>query len=347
MSHSEVEVVRPAVAAGDTQSLPGHVVIVGAKPQGQAPTLTLAKALARVGVEVRFAPVNDMIRSDWVKLLRSAKAVLLMSYREVGGYALSQLATAVAMDVPIVRWWVGTDVLNVITHDALRRNAARVDRIVARNVAVATHLVDELATIGIRAHYVPSVLDVDPTEIAVTSWTRETKPVLVYLPGRRKEFFGLVVIELVIASNPDLTFLVVDDETHSLAAHPNVESLGWVSDMRPLYDRAGCVLRITEHDGLPRMLIEGMLRGLYAIYSHPLRGSWEAHTTAEIDAALERYRSATSPNMEGRSATLEMLGDRPDLQMSEVIDRATIPLQQRVRGMSLAVRSALFSAHFT
>ena len=34
----------------------------------------------------------------------------------------------------------------------------------------------------------------------------------------------------------------------------------------------GCILRVTQHDGLPRMLIEGLLRGMYAIYAWPLAG---------------------------------------------------------------------------
>ncbi|MBK5189305.1 MAG: hypothetical protein JJD97_13770 [Gemmatimonadaceae bacterium] len=51
----------------------------------------------------------------------------------------------------------------------------------------------------------------------------------------------------------------------------------------------------------------------------------------------------TAPNAEGRNAMLEMLRDRPDLQMSELIANATIPLKQRMRGMSLAVRTTIFA----
>jgi hypothetical protein len=280
-----------------------------------------------------------MRRPEWLKLVRGARAVLLVSYGELSGYLLSQLASAVVMDVPIIRWWVGTDVFNVISRDELRRNAARVDRIVAANVAVAPHLVDELATVGIRAQYVPSVIDTDISDIVVQDWTGALKPVLVYMPGLRKEFFGIGVIAPIIADNPDLTFFVVGDESHSLAVYPNVESFGWVSEMRHLYLRAGCVLRNTVHDGMPRMLIEAMLRGLYAIYSWPLPGSWQARTSEETQAALSRYRSMTTPNTDGRTAMLEMLHDRPDVRMSELIVNASIPLSQRMRGMSMAMTS--------
>ena len=116
-----------------------------------------------------------------------AKAVLLLSYGSVTGYVLSQLATAVAVGVPVVRWWVGTDVLNVITRENLQRNAARVDRIVSTNVAAAPHLVDELDTVGIRAQFVPSVVDADISGSALMEWSDVTRPILVYMPESRKE----------------------------------------------------------------------------------------------------------------------------------------------------------------
>ena len=139
-SPTDVEVARSAVPSADADSSQRYVVIVGEKPVMSAPTLTLSKALSRVGVPVRFADANTLARAEWIRLLRSAKAVLLLSYGEVTPYVLSQLATAVAVGVPIVRWWVGTDVLNVITRERLQRNAARVDRIVSTNVAAAPHL---------------------------------------------------------------------------------------------------------------------------------------------------------------------------------------------------------------
>lgn len=344
-SPTDVEVERPAVKSADADASVRYVVIVGEKPIMSAPTLTLSKALTRLGVHVRFADANALQRAPWIRLLRSAKAILLVSYGEVSGYVLSQLATAVAVGVPVVRWWVGTDVLNVITRESLQRNAARVDRIVSTNVAAAPHLVDELATVGIRAQYVPSVIDADISGTTVMDWSGATRPILVYMPETRKEFFGIDVIEPVIAANPDLNFLVVADDSHSLAVHANVESFGWVSNMRHLYERAGCILRITAHDGLPRMLIESMVRGAYAIYSWPLPGSWEAHTSEEINAALASYRAASTPNMEGRRAMLSMLRERPDQQMSNVISEASTPLKQRILGAKLAVQFKFRAEH--
>lgn len=346
MIDARSEIVRPVSGLADATPNDDYVIILGEVPKNSAPSLTLAKALAGVGVGVKFVRADRLTRREWAELVRHARAIVLVTYGEIEVYVLSQLATAVAMDVPIVRWWVGTDVLNAVTRPAVREHAQRLDRIVSENVAVAPHLVEELATIEINARFVPSVLDPGLVPPSIIRWGQQVRPLLIYLPDTRKEFYRIDLMEPVIASNPDLDFIVVADQTHALGLYPNVESLGWVADMRPLYDRAGCVLRVTTHDGLPRMLMEALLRGLYAIYSWPLEGCWQARTAEEIRSALARYREQREPNVCGRDAVLEMLRSRPDERMSGVLANASVALPRRAHALSLAVRTKVFPAQF-
>lgn len=346
MIDSNVEIIRPVSGLADAMPSDDYVIILGEAPKNSAPSVTLAKALAGVGVGVKFVRADRLTRREWVELVRYARAIVLVTYGEIEVYVLSQLATAVAMDVPIVRWWVGTDVLNAITRPEVREHAQRLNRIVSENVAVAPHLVDELATIEINARFVPSVLDPGLVPPSIVRWGKQVRPVLIYLPDTRKEFYRIDLMEPVIASNPDLEFIVVADRTHALGLYPNVESLGWVTDMQPLYNRAGCVLRITAHDGLPRMLMEALLRGLYAIYSWSLEGCWQARTAEEITSALARYRQQREPNMFGREAVLEMLRTRPDEKMSGVLANASVPLPRRAHALTLAVRTKVFPQQF-
>jgi hypothetical protein len=116
--------------------------------------------------------------------------------------------------------------------------------------------------------------------------------------------------------------------------------------MRALYNRAGCELRVTAHDGLPRMLMEALLRGLYAIYSWPLEGCWQARAPEEIAFALARYRRMTEPNMYGREAVLEMLRSRPDERISSVLSQASVRLPRRAHALGLAVRTKVFPEQF-
>jgi hypothetical protein len=340
------EIEHPVNGSMEGVPVNDFVIFVGEKPKSSAPSMTLAKALEALGVGVRFVRPDLATRREWVAMLRHARAILLLTYGEIEPYLLGQLATAAAMNVPVVRWWVGSDVLYALTQAEIREHALRANRIVSANVAVAPHLVDELATIGIAAQFIPSVLDPGLVPPSVAPWGSGVRPILIYMPSVRKEFYGIDMMESAIASNPDLEFIVVADQTHALAVHPNVESLGWVSDMREQYDRAGCVLRVTQHDGLPRMLLEALLRGMYAIYSWPLAGCWEARTPDELAGALARYRQMRERNVHGREAVLELLRARPDQQISAVLSSATMPVRRRVGALGLALRTKLFPAQF-
>ncbi|MBA2685706.1 MAG: hypothetical protein H0U66_14575 [Gemmatimonadaceae bacterium] len=342
------EQARAQIVASDAAvSSENYTVLVEEGASTSAPSLTLAKALRGLGRAVITVVVRDLTRREWLRVLRSAEAIVVVRYHAIPTYFLSQLAMAVALDVPVVRWWVGSDVLNVLEFEDVRRTALRLDGIVSTNVAVAPHLVSELASVGISAELVPSPLDPELATSEVAAPVEGVRPVLTYLPGKRKDFFGFEIIEQVVKANPDLHFIIVADHTHALASYPNVESLGWVEDMKPLYARAGCILRITEHDGLPRMLIEGMLRGMYAIYSWPLEGSWQARTREEVQMALERYRGASMPNVRGRDAMLQLLDARPDVQMSNLIASASVPVKTRARALSLAMQTKIFPERFT
>jgi len=345
--HDHVVVVRAVSGLADAIPDDDYVIMLGEEPKHSAPSLTLAKALAALGIGVRFVRADRLTRREWMETVHGARAILLVTYGEIEVYVLSQLATAVAMDVPIVRWWVGSDVLNATTRPEVRAHAQRVDGIVSANLAVAPHLVDELASIGIHARFVPSVLDPALIPPTIVRWGKQVRPIMIYMPGGRKEFYRIDLVERVIASNPDLEFIVVADHTHALALYPNVESLGWVTDMRAQYNRAGCVLRMTAHDGLPRMLMEALLRGLYAIYSWPLEGCWQARTPEEVGSALARYRQMREPNMDGREAVLEMLRMRPEEKISSVLSSTSVPLPRRAHALGLAVRTKVFPAQFT
>lgn len=306
-----------------------------------APSLTLARVLHGLGLPTAFVSVRDLRRLDWVRSLASVQAIVVVAYWAIDVYELSQLATAAALGVPIIRWWVGSDVLNALTDDNTRKSALQLDRIVSANVAVAPHLVAELSTAGIHARFVPSILDPVAVDAQPVPWREGIKPILVYLPTTRKDFYGMQTVEPAIKSNPDLQFIVIADESHSLAGYRNVESVGWIDDMTTVYPRAGCVLRITAHDGLPRMLMEALLYGLYAIYSWPLTGCWLARTQPEISAALSKYRGTTAPNFAGRTAVLDMLAEHPDRMMSDIITGTVASLMTRRRGIGLAIRSKL------
>src|SRR5205823_1878828 len=133
------------------------------------------------------------------------------------------------------------------------------------------------------------------------------KSLLVYLPSSRLEHYGEPLVRRAVEANPDVEFVVVADDTHALAGYPNVRSLGWVEDMGPILGQVGGLLRLTEHDGLPRMALECLQRGKYVIYSWPCPGCWLARTPAEVQQRIEEFRQAQDINREGVAAAERML----------------------------------------
>jgi hypothetical protein len=316
-----------------------EVLIIGEEPQRSAPVRTLAEALRFHGVGVRFSHGVECVSTRaWVNEVLRADCVVCVTYHGFD-FLVRQIALAAALGRPVVRWWVGTDVLLCLEEPAVRSLAERLDRCVALNIAVAPHLVEELASVGIQARFVPSVLEPRYIPDSSVSPTR-SREILVYMPTGRGEFYREETIRQVIARNPDHKFVVVGDERHRFGQFANVRSLGWVEDMRPVLDQVGALLRITQHDGLPRMVLESLLRSHFVIYSWPLAGCWEARTAEEVQAALTRLRAAPAQNHEGREAALELLRPDPAVVFRDLLKRVCRrpPLHKRLSGGMLAGR---------
>lgn len=280
------------------------LLLSGEAAERSAPVVTLATALETQGVEA-VLPDTDCGGARWLRQCRRADALVLTQYGAAHPFLLRQLHLASLAGCRVIRWWVGTDVLLALDDPAAAR---RLDAAVDLNVAVAPHLVDELSTIGIGARHVPSVYDLT----AVDDPLPDALPpgVLAYLPTRRHAFYGMAAVEAAARASPDLPFVVVGDEAHALAHLPNVDSLGWVGDMAEVWPRIGCVLRITEHDGLPRMILEALARGRHVIYAWPLEGCRLARSAPEVQAALAEIRRL-GPNTAGREAARRLAADAP------------------------------------
>src|SRR5580704_1890967 len=143
-----------------TQDRPVTVLLVGERPVGSAPVLTLAEALKPYGVRPVFSEnVESASTADWLRLLRRSDVVLYVGYSGPGPYTIRQLALAGCIGKPIVRWWVGSDVLYCTEDRVNARRAKVLDRLCSEAVTGAPHLQRELASIGIDAKLIPTVVD--------------------------------------------------------------------------------------------------------------------------------------------------------------------------------------------
>jgi hypothetical protein len=276
--------------------------------------------------------VESASTADWLRLLRRSDVVLYVGYSGPGPYTIRQLALAGCIGKPIVRWWVGSDVLYCTEDRVNARRAKVLDRLCSEAVTGAPHLQRELASIGIDAKLIPTV--VDPAFLENDSSRGEVgREILVYLPTERGPFYGEEFVAAAIRENPDLRFIVVADAQHRFRSYKNVESLGWVENMRPIYDRAGCLLRITQHDSLPRMAIEMLLLGKYVISSYEFPGCWQAKDSRDVQKWISVFRTRDSQNVTGMNAIRKLLNPSPGFQFAALL-RKSAHKQRLVARMS-------------
>lgn len=329
--------LRPAPAHKESAFL--KVVFVGEQPAKSAPTLTLCSALHR-----RFGWTSEFSRgaenSDgmaWLSLVRRADAIVMISYSGPSAYVLRQLALAAAIGVPVIRWWVGSDVLRAIEDPGAASCARALSRVASAQVAVAPHLVDELRCIGIDARFIASPPSGWPSARTGEPPAPSRRALLVYLPTARLDFYGAAAVRFAAEAHPGVEFVIVADESHSLGELPNVRSLGWVEDLEPVWEQVGGLLRITRHDGMPRMVLDALLREKHVIYSWPLAGCVLARSPSEIDGAIARFADRADSNRAGPSAAAEILAPDPAESFGALLLDAMRGTRMRMRAKGAEV----------
>ena len=287
----------------------------------------------------RFVVGDEVLdTARWLTTCRTATAIIVVAYDGPNEVLLRQLclATAIAR-VPVVRWWVGTDVLRCITDPTMTRLARVLSRLSVYNVSVAPHLAGELKAIGILSEVIPSLSVFDP-KLAPPPGAVLPRVVLTYLPTKRRRFYGAAAVEAAIKAHPNMDFIVLADEDHTLAHYKNVISMGWISDMDKIWPKVGCVLRMTEHDGLPRMVLDALARGKYAIYRWPLAGCWQAINDTDVGRLIERFQHVNTPNLAGLETARRLSTPDPSESFALLVKSARRKL--RFAGRLFALWSA-------
>ena len=170
-----------------------------------------------------------------------------------------------------VHYWIGTDVLNVLVD---HRSGRLLPRPMARakqdlHWADAPWLVDELAEVGLHAHYValPVPLGgIQPPDQLPLPFT-----VLTYIPDGRSDFYDGPAIHQVAQQLPDVQFEVIGGKgTWTSKPLHNLTFLGWQEDVRPFLSRASVLVRLVRHDGMGGTVREALEAGLHVIYSQTM-----------------------------------------------------------------------------
>ena len=286
------------------------ILFVGDSPEQSSPSRTLGDALREYGIEYSISTGEELGPiGAWKKLVRKFDLIIVVCYDGPKPIRLKRLAAARAIGIPLLRWWVGSDVWNILNDMEMQQGAKKLTSISHASIAVAPHLVDELTTIGMSAEYVPSVLNSNYSNIEIAS--ELPHGVLVYMPEHRREFYGLSLLQSIVRKFPEVPFYIVGDHDSPLAQFKNVTTFGWVDEMNSIWQSCGLLLRMTRHDGMPRMILEALLRGRYVIFSGSLGGCWHAENESDVAELVERFQHTNCVNLKGRDFAIELMQQNP------------------------------------
>ena len=206
-----------------------------------------------------------------------------------------------------VRLWVGTDVLLVLQQEKERFLSKVLDRLTDSNIVVSDNLRDELEQVGIHSEYIPqpfcNAQVIEPLPLP------EQFTVLAYLPDNRREFYGFHIIGSLAVEFPDIQFLVVGGNGGTEERLLNLQYVGMTNDMETIYKKASLLIRITEHDGLPRMVIEALLRGRNIIWSQKFPFCHHAENYSQVRELVVHFMNNTDMNNDGAVFVKENFDD--------------------------------------
>jgi hypothetical protein len=295
-----------------------------------SPLITLADGIKSEGAEVIFADLSKISTAELIKLYLTVNLVVIQLYGQLGDYEKRQLAIGAILGVKITRNWAGTDSLNVISIPSIRSTALSVNKILSENITT-THqgIVDELDSVGIQCSLLPQLTDFN-LDLGQNEKTLTKNNVLVYLPSSKRKFYGADFIEKLIIKFPKVTFTIVADVDHVFSNYNNVNSMGWVNktEMLSVWDKIGMLIRVTEHDGYPRMILEALGRGKYVIHNNPnIEGVWFADNQEAIETCLNRYIQQHQINEEGMAIFNRLKHKKPNSVYLSFLSKISLPIK--------------------
>lgn len=315
-----------------------RVLFLGELDDGRSPSSQTAELLAGRSIDVAFDSGAWWSESRWREMLRACDCVHLVWYDRLDGNLARKLVMARLLGKGVVRQWVGSDVLWAVHCQRMTMFSRQLGRIGVLHATVSSGLKSRLGTVGIHAESLP----VPAARVFPDAALRERPDratVLAYLPGKRREFYGSAVIGRMARLFPDVRFLIVGHDGVGTFQFPNVEWLGVCDDMESAYRRATILLRPSLHDGMPKMVLEALARGLFVIGPHEWAACERATGVAETAEALRRLIRVDGPNKSGMGHVLEA-------HSAETTAEAWISLMNRACNHGTVWRNAASLARF-
>ena len=199
---------------------------------------------------------------------------------------------------PVFYHWIGTDVYRFINDSFIKRFFKKliINSPLVHNLVVSENLKIELQQFNLSSTIIPltklKFVDEAPALPAKLS-------VLSYVPKNRWDFYhGNLITELSVKM-PDVDFHILAAGKES-SGRPNLYFYDFVDDTTPFYKKCSVLLRITTHDGLPKMVLEALSYGRQVLWNEAFPNCFTVKNSAECIKVLEKLKLDCSLNTEGK-----------------------------------------------
>lgn len=233
---------------------------------------------------------GDLIPNRINVLKRYDKIILLAPHR-IKELANVRKVKLMYPGVKIILWWIGSDVLS------LRVNSKCIPlfkKFKVKHVTVSEGIHDELlGKYKLNSQVIPLVPDDDiineefPKKYTVAS----------YIPHHKSDFYNYKFFIEVAKRCPNTKFIIYGNKKPFNYKLKNVEDRGWVNGTRGIVKDSNCLLRITNHDGFPKSIIEFMRAGRFVITNHEYPYVFRSR---KIDEVVDTIKKKPTLPKEGR-----------------------------------------------
>jgi glycosyltransferase involved in cell wall biosynthesis len=216
------------------------------------------------GIRKDLLPIerwNEMTKSERRRFIRQHDIMhFLWGQRNVRTFVWARL-----FGTKMINHYIGTDVLWLLrSSKSQKRRVYLISLLANETFCVSPNLRDELDSLNIRSDLLPIHFRESPTPLPALP---EKAAAFTYIPKHRSEFYGWDLVERLIRDFPAVTFYILAHDGEDVPTYKNARFLGWQDNIEKWIRNSNIHLRLTEHDGLPKTVLESLAYGRHVIYN--------------------------------------------------------------------------------